>query len=79
MTSEVRRLHEQLSDIGLRAGTVRWLEWGHEYCPAAVIREAEVEEAWERAKTPSSTQVVSAALRPAASSAEDGSEAGCGS
>jgi hypothetical protein len=88
MASEARRLHEQLSDVGLRAANLRWLSWGREYCSAAVIREAEAraeaEEIWQRAITPSSSQVVSAARAPVAGStaggamvpAEDASEAG---
>jgi hypothetical protein len=76
MVAEARRLHEQLSDVGLHAATVRWLEWGHDFCPVAVIWEAEAEEARECAKTPSLTQAASATLRPTTSSAEDGLEAG---
>jgi hypothetical protein len=71
MATEARRLHEQLGDVGLHAGTVCWLEWGCEYCPVAVICEAEAEESRERAQTPSSSQAVSAALGPVTRSAED--------
>jgi hypothetical protein len=77
MASEAWRLHEQLGNVGLHTGTARWLEWGHEYCPTAVIREAEAEvvaeETWQHAKTPSSTQAVSVALAPEAWSTEDAS------
>jgi hypothetical protein len=71
MATEAQRLHKQLGDVGLHAGTARWLEWGREYCPVAVIHEAEAEESRECAQTLSSSQAVSAALGLVARSAED--------
>jgi hypothetical protein len=52
-----------------------WVSWGREFCPAAVIREAEAEaeETWQHTKTPSSTQAVSAVLAPDAWLTEDAS------
>jgi hypothetical protein len=73
MASEVCRLHEQLSDVGLCTATMCWVSWGREFCPAVVIRE--VEETWQhtKTKTHSSMQAVSAALAPDTWSTEDAS------